>query len=303
MLVDAALFLEQTENGGCFDSGLVDPGAQAVGDAAGDILIEAAAGDVADALHVCGLDAAEDGLDIDDGGTEQGLAQSFTQLVIIPAQIGVLHVEYLADQRVAVGVEAGGGQSQHHIALCHAAGIDDLGLVHHAHGEARQIVVISGHHAGVLGGLTADESAAGLDTALRHAGDDGCHLFRHVLADGDVIQEKQGLRAAADHVIHAHGHAVDADGVMLVQQFGQTQFGAHTVGAGNQHRLRHTGQIGGKQAAEAANVRNYAGDVGALDVRAHQLDALVTGSDVHTGCRIGGGVRFFHVDHSFPFQQ
>ena len=90
---------------------------------------------------------------------------------------------------------------------------------------------------------------------------------------------------------------------MLVQQLSQTQFGAHAVGAGNQHRLRHTGQIGGKQAAEAANVRNYAGDVGALDVRAHQLDALVTGSDVHTGCRIGGGVRFFHVDHSFPFQQ
>ena len=50
VLVDAALFLEQTENGGCFDSGLVDPGAQAVGDAAGDILIEAAAGDVAEDL-------------------------------------------------------------------------------------------------------------------------------------------------------------------------------------------------------------------------------------------------------------
>ena len=102
VLVDAALFLEQTENGGCFDSGLVDLGAQAVGDAAGDILVEAAAGDVADALHVRGLDAAEDGLDIDDGGTEQGFAQGFTQLVIIPAQIGVFHVEHIADQRVAV---------------------------------------------------------------------------------------------------------------------------------------------------------------------------------------------------------
>ena len=155
----------------------------------------------------------------------------------------------------------------------------------------------------MLGGLTADEGAARLHTALCHAGDDRRHLFRHVLADGNVIQEKQGLCAAADHVVHAHGHAVDADGVMLVQQLSQTQLGAHTVGAGDQHRLRYTGQIGGKQAAEAANVRNYAGDVGALDVRAHQLDALVTGSDVHTGCRIGGGVRFFHVDHSFPFQQ
>ena len=90
---------------------------------------------------------------------------------------------------------------------------------------------------------------------------------------------------------------------VLPPELSQTQLGAHTVGAGDQHRLRYTGQIGGKQAAEAANVRNYAGDVGALDVRAHQLDALVTGSDVHTGCRIGGGVRFFHVDHSFPFQQ
>ena len=49
-----------------------------------------------------------------------------------------------------------------HIALRHAAGVDDLGLVHHAHGEAGQIVVLGGHHAGVLGGLTADEGAAGL---------------------------------------------------------------------------------------------------------------------------------------------
>jgi hypothetical protein len=85
------------------------------------------------------------------------------------------------------------------------------------------------------------------------------NFFGHVLADGDIIQEKQRLCAAADDVVDAHGHAVDAHGVMLVHQLRNAEFGSHAVGAGDQHRLGHALQLGSKQAAEAADVTDHGG--------------------------------------------
>ena len=58
----------------------------------------------------------------------------------------------------------------------------------------------------------------------------------------------------ADDVVDAHGHAVDADGVVLVHQLGQAELGAHAVGAGDQHRLLHPGNGQAEAAAEAAHV-------------------------------------------------
>ena len=217
-------------------------------------------------------------------------------------------------------MDAGGGQGDEHVAGDHGGVVDDLGLVHHAHGEARQIVVVSGHHARVFGGLAADEGAACLDAALRHAGDDVCYLLRDVLADGNVVQEENGLGAAADDVVDAHGHAVDAHGVVLVQQLGDAQLGAHAVGAGDQHRLFHTGKVRGEESAEASNVGDHAGDQRALHVLAHELDALIACFNINAGGGVGRGVGVFHVDalqflkigdrgrrpqrgHSFPVQQ
>ena len=114
-------------------------------------------------------------------------------------------------------MDTGGGQGQDHVAGAHGIVVDDPGLVHQAHGEACQVIVVGGHDAGMLGGLAADEGAAGLAAALRHAGDQGGYLLSLIFADGDVIQEEKGLGAAADDVVDAHGHAVDTHGVVLVQ--------------------------------------------------------------------------------------
>ena len=54
------------------------------------------------------------------------------------------------------------------------------------------------------------------------------------LAAGKVVEEKHGLRAAGDNVVDAHGHQVDAHGVVLVHVKGQLQLGAHAVGARHQ---------------------------------------------------------------------
>src|SRR5699024_965878 len=102
------------------------------------------------------------------------------------------------------------------------------------------------------GGLAAHQSAAGLHAALGHAGHQLGDFFRHVFAAGDVVQENQRLGAGADDVVDAHGHAVDAHGVVLVHQKGDFQLGAHAVGAGDQHGVGHIGAVQLKQAAEAA---------------------------------------------------
>ena len=103
--------------------------------------------------------------------------------------------------------------------------------------------------------------------------------------------------AAADDVVGAHGHAVDADGVMLVQQLGNADLGADAVGAGNQNRLGHTGQIGSEQTATAADVGHDAGDHGALHMLLHELDALITGLNVHAGLAVAVG-KTTHTDVS-----
>ena len=195
-------------------------------------------------------------------------------------------------------MEAGGGQSQDHIACCHAAGVDHLGLVHQTDGEACQIVVICRHSTGVLCGFSADESAACTYAALCYAGDNGCYLFGDILADCNIVKEEQGLCAAANNIVYAHCNAVNADGIMLVHKLSQSQLGADTVGAGNQYRLSHACHIGSKQAAEAANVRNYTGDMGALNCLTHQLYAFVACGYIYAGCGVCCGMGVFHLKTS-----
>ena len=75
-------------------------------------------------------------------------------------------------------------------------------------------------------------------------------MLGHHLADGDIVLQKQRLRPAHHQVVHAHGHQVDADGVMLAHSLGDRQFRAHPIRAGGQQRLTVVTQ--GKQPGESA---------------------------------------------------
>ncbi len=90
---------------------------------------------------------------------------------------------------------------------------------------------------GVLGHLTADQGAAGLAAALGDAGDQLLDVVRVELADGDVVEEEQGLGALAHQVVDAHGDQVDADGVEPADGLGDQGLGADAVGGRHQHRL------------------------------------------------------------------
>ena len=104
----------------------------------------------------------------------------------------------------------------------------------------------------------------------------------HVLAAGDVVQEEQGLCAAADDVVDAHGHAVDAHGVVLVHQEGDLELGAHAVGAADQHRALRC-RSGPAQTARRSRRCRYS--TPGIVVRATcffiSSTAAVAGGDVH----------------------
>ncbi len=76
-------------------------------------------------------------------------------------------------------------------------------------------------HARVLG--------AGLEA---HA--DRLQQRRVGLLDGHVVQHGDRVGAHADHVVHVHGDAVDADRVVAAHLLGHDELGAHAVGGQRQ---------------------------------------------------------------------
>ena len=168
MLRDAADLLHQVEEGRGADVLLLDAGAAALLQAAWDILVEAAASDMRDALDIHFFQHFQHRLDVDLGGGQQGLAEGLAaQLCGGRLQDGgvAVDVKNFAHQRETVGMDAGGGQGDDDIAGLHGLVIEDLFLVHNAHGETGQIVLVLRHHARVLSGLAAHQRTVSLDAA------------------------------------------------------------------------------------------------------------------------------------------
>ena len=181
-------------------------------------------------------------------GFDQGLADGLAaQALVGLGQVfgGLAFHHDLADQRIAVGMEAARTQTHHDVAADHVVGTDHLRTVDDAHAEAGQVVIVGIHDARMLGHLAADQSAARLTATVGNAAHDVCDMLFAQLADGDVVEEEQGLGAASKNVVDAHGHQVDAHRVMLADQLGNLELGAHAVRAGNKDRVFHILHCGG----------------------------------------------------------
>src|SRR3546814_12462088 len=120
--------------------------------------------------------------------------------------------------------------------LFRSAGEHPVAL-HRAHREARQVGVAGGVEAGHLGGLAADEGAAGLAAALGDAADDGGPRGNLEAAHGIVVEEEQRLGALSPQVVHAHRHAVTSDGAVAPGGAGHLQPGAPAVVADHHRRM------------------------------------------------------------------
>ena len=79
-------------------------------------------------------------------------------------------------------------------------------------------------------GFATKKRATRLYAPLGDASDNVGDMFRHNFAYRNVVLQKQGFGTADHKVINAHGHQVDADGVVLVHGLGDGEFGSHAVG-------------------------------------------------------------------------
>ena len=106
------------------------------------------------------------------------------------------------------------GEPEDHVARRDLVAGKLLAALDRADAEAREVVVAVGVHARHLGGLAADQRAAGLQAPLRDRGDDAHRDIAVELAGREIVEEEQRLGALHDQVVGAHRDEVDADAVM-----------------------------------------------------------------------------------------
>src|SRR5690606_6619105 len=152
---DVALLLQPLEDRRTFPGIEIDDRLSAFGQNPRQVLDDAAASDVGDGVYFYSAAQCLDGLDVNLGGDQQGLAQGAVAKGRF--QVGTADLHHLADQGVAVRVGAGGVQGDQPVAGFDPPDLDDLVLFYHANREARQVVVVLLIHARHLGGLAADQ--------------------------------------------------------------------------------------------------------------------------------------------------
>jgi hypothetical protein len=174
--------------------------------------------------------------------------------------------------------------------------VDDPILLDHPDREPGQVVLADRVHPGHLGGLAADQRAAGDLAAQRDAAD---HLGRDLdveLAAGVVVEEEQRPRALDQDVVDVHRHQVLADRVVAPERKGELELGADAVGSGDQHRCAVTLRDL-EQRTESADAAEYPGDRGAPRQRLDALDQRRAGCDRYAGGSVSQWRR--HVSEGF----
>ncbi len=135
---DVALLLQPVEHGRTLPAGDVDHGLGALWQNARDIVQQTATGDVGHGLDGTGfLDELEQRLDVDAGRRHQQFGQRLAVELDV-FDVGTGHFDDLADQRVTVGVWAGGRQCQQGIARGNLGTVNDFSFLVHADAEAGQ---------------------------------------------------------------------------------------------------------------------------------------------------------------------
>ncbi len=214
--------------------------------------------------------------------------------------------EQLAGQRIAVGMQAGRGKADEHIAGLDLGAGDQLLFVNNADDEAGEVVFAVGIKARHLGGLSADQRAAVGLAGVGEAGDD---LFDDALIEasgGEVIEKEERGRALDRDIVDAMIDQVCADSVVKAHFKGDLELGANAVGARNQHRRGISGCIEAKEAAEAADFAEHLFTKGPLCQVFDPLFGAVAAGDVDSGVGVGdraGGCFWVFLRAAGSFRQ
>ena len=227
-----AIFLKQTEHRKNLPATLFHFDALTLRKDTGYVFVEAAAGDVSYAMNVDLLEHLMHLLHIDAGGGEEHLSESLIAcLLILLVKVEVVVGHYLTHETETVGVYTGRGDAHEHVARFNLRAVDEFILLYSSYGESGDVVVVFSIHARHLGSLTAYESAACLTASLSYTGHDSLHNSGMVLTDSYIVEEQERFGTLGEHVVDAHSHSVDSDGVMFVKGKREFQLCAYTVGA------------------------------------------------------------------------
>ena len=214
---DFAAFLDEAEEFGDLPRIFADGGAAGFREDAGEIVKEAAAGDVGGSVETACREGGHEGLVI---GVD---AEEFAAEGELHAGRGFFQrqahffEENLAGERVAVGVESVAAEADDGVAGADFRAVEEFRAVHDADDGAGDIVFTFLIHTGHLGGFSTDQGAASLLAGFGEAfedllEDDGIEFFTT-----DVVEEKQGPGANDGDVVDAMVDEILADRVVAVR--------------------------------------------------------------------------------------
>jgi hypothetical protein len=143
----------------------------------------------------------------------------------------------------------------------------------------------------MLGRLTADQRAAGLNAPFGDPGDDRGHPLGADPAAHHVVGEKQRFRPADREIVDDHGDQVDPDGAVDAELLRDRHLGANAVGRRCQQRPPVGGEPGGvEEPGEAADAPDDLGPGGAGHGIPDQVHGPVSGREVDPSPRVAQGV-------------
>ncbi len=271
--------------------GEVHYGAHALGNDAGKVLRDAAAGDVGHAVdYFCAGELFDYG-EVAAVGAHEGGAGLVLELVdVLLGAVLCDFEEELAGQGVAVGVEAVGGQADEDVAYFDGVAGDDLVAADGADDGAGEVVLVVGVEAGHLCGFAADEGAAVGAAGFAETLDYGFDGGAVELAGGEIVEEEERAGALDGDVVDAVVDEVLADGVVDVELEGDFEFGANAIHRRDQDGVGVLFEVEGEEAAEAADLGE---DLAVEGFAGEHFDALLAAlgaGDIDSGVGVGDGL-------------
>lgn len=283
----------------------VQRGLKAVREHTRDVIHQTTAGDMGEGVNVpamC-LDGGPNRSHIDSCRLQQRLPEALVGAWEGSGKVQTLGLqEGPSRQAVAIGVETAGGQTQDHVTLTHVGGIQELLALDRADSEPGQVILAVCVHARHLSGLSAQERAASLSAALCNPRD---HIGTHgrlQMTGGKVVEEEERLRPRDQYVVHAHGHQIDAHGVMAIQGESQLELGADSVGAADQHGIGVPGFRETKQPSKTTDTSKDASPMGRSGQGTDSCDQVFARVNIHTSIAVGEphcGLHFVLAERSY----
>ena len=215
----------------------MDDGPVLLGEDPGQIVGQAPAGDVGHGMEAGIPEDRAQGREVGPVGLQEDPAHGSSVGIPGPGIVNgeaLLLEDDLPGQGVAVGVEAGGLQSQEHVADLHSLRAQQVLPVHRADHEAHELVVSGSVEARHLRHLAAQEGTPVLPAGGRHALHQGHHVVGLQNPGSHVVEEEEGLGPLDQDVVDAVVDQIDPHGGVVANLRRHPELGAHAVGGGHQ---------------------------------------------------------------------